>query len=800
MHIIKPSIVSNKEELIDNFYEYEEVYSQEDHKNYIKINGEWVDTCVVNTDNINIVKNENNDVSLADHVIVKSITTTAGVVEWKSQEVIANLSSNNYIYLFMKQLRNEDGSSSSNENASIIGGELIEAGNGIYGHYQISLTSNGSRLLKGATTSVNKAKLILGKLNNEFYYGIKFNDLLSSQLSFAGWMNIKEAAAAPNFNTYTDSDIQEVIELDNESDSGTEVIEFKPSIYEDSNWEFENILGDKVETVLFDNFTQISTNNNIDIYNSINVGNITLLPQQGLRRYGQTVPSNNNSLYFANPSPNGGSFRVSINDNNTSLSFIVRCHTNRTSNTCNITLRDADSNTVRTYTTQVNTNYQTARYTVNWEDLDAGTYTIHFTQPIEMYVGFTTTTPNESTWVNANDNSGYDFGKGLTLGTTYNTWWHNRINNINNNGVIGLKGDFNRGQRIFEFGVADNCQISFQRTTNTTTSANFRITVFENGAWRNATNAESPNGTINVLNQPNLGTTTFNWNGGAARLALQAALQGGNDNFCYIYNFSIVYPKQEVGEFIEDLIDTDLPPTGEDGSPHIIRLSGNITRQQILDLAHKIKEDSERQYILDLSNCIMEPQYVDWNADANGVYNTSLSHAFYNCVGLREFYYPQNVISTGSGTFQNCSFLRKIHLNPQMRVIGGNDNWNPSNNAWLAGARVKTIFLPKSVNALGGYCFSSSNIISVYIEDDSAFETRGNNIYNNNCAWCCWADTKRKIKFYCTQDLYNIWHVNNFTQFQNASQDFNQTDFIRTNDNFRDFVELWDGDYESIIW
>ena len=241
------------------------------------------------------------------------------------------------------------------------------------------------------------------------------------------------------------------------------------------------------------------------------------------------------------------------------------------------------------------------------------------------------------------------------------------------------------------------------------------------------------------------------------------------------------------GSYIYEIIN-GLPDTGEDGSPHIIRLSGEITKAAILKIATSL-DDPTKQVILDLSKCTMESQYVDWTAD------TDLHSAFASCISLREFYYPMNVTSSGGNTFKNCSFLRKVVFNNEMKIVGGSDSaWSWENNAMFAGARIKTLFIPKSVNKFGGYPFSYSNIVNLFIEEGSVLLTPINTAFGQ---WNTWVSVKESLRLRVPQSIYDVAKNTN-TTFEGYGADGDGVNTISANCKIADHVSLWDGDYESI--
>ena len=159
-------------------------------------------------DNVNIEKRDG-VVTLVENPVVDSITTKAdhNGIDWKSQYKIAETSAERTIILLCtKNIENTT-------NIGVIGGEILEVGEGVYGHYKISLTPAGSGLLTGATTFEQKAALVRAKYNGTYYYGIKFKSTVPANIYFSGWDHFPEGADAPLYTSYNDADLSEIIEL-----------------------------------------------------------------------------------------------------------------------------------------------------------------------------------------------------------------------------------------------------------------------------------------------------------------------------------------------------------------------------------------------------------------------------------------------------------------------------------------------------------------------------------------------------------------------------------------------------------
>ena len=170
-------------------------------------------------DEVNITKNENNETKLKEDIVIDTVTTKAdhNGIDWKSQYKIAETSAERTIILLCTK------NTENATNIGVIGGEILEVGEGIYGHYQVSLTSKGSGLLEGATTFEQKAALVRAKYNETYYYGIKFKSTVPANIYFSGWDHFPDGASAPPYTSYSDADLSEIVELDDTSDIETTI-------------------------------------------------------------------------------------------------------------------------------------------------------------------------------------------------------------------------------------------------------------------------------------------------------------------------------------------------------------------------------------------------------------------------------------------------------------------------------------------------------------------------------------------------------------------------------------------------
>lgn len=750
-------------------------------------------------DEVNITKNENYETKLKEDIIIDSVTTQADHkgVDWKSQYKIAETTSERTVILLCKQ------DTDSKTDMGVIGGEVLEVGASVFGHYQISLTSTGSRLIKGATTFDKKARLVLAKYNGTYYYGIKFKSAAPANIYFAGWSKIPDGLSAPLYTTYNDGDLSEVIELDDDSDTGTEVIDYEFLSYDDITWEF--FIAPYIRNVQTSSAQYYPTQSNVtrrtDFYG---VGTVPFGTgyAHNQRYYGLHWYDNVNYTYngvtltashaitfgkdnrgdYLQQGSAGLAGYISIPGNNKGeIGFYVY---NNTSSTRNIRLFNIKSD--RHIGNQVGDPVEVPAHTLQWvmfTDLPAGEYywrqsgTFRYYSVYESYNNVTETIRDPS-WNQNGDNNGYSLTNGLRITSSKATSWYEDTL-AGNAGYIEFAEHTGRTNPAMTLTVLGKAFIKVGFTSVNGNNSNIRISETldtSDEKWSSSVSVDNTSTT-------SIKECVYDYNSGLGEVYIM------NENSpIRIFYVEIDYDNSTSdGSYIYEIIN-GLPDTGEDGSPHIIRLSGEITKTAILKIATSL-DDPTKQVILDLSKCTMEAQYVDWTAD------TELHSAFANCVSLREFYYPMNVTSSGGNTFKNCSFLRKVVFNNEMKRIGCDDSvWSWENNAMFAGARIKTLFIPKSVNKFGGYPFSYSNIVNLFIEEGSILLTPINTAFGQ---WNTWVAVREPLRLRVPQSIYDVAKNTN-TTFQGYGADGDGINTISESCKISDHIALWDGDYESI--
>lgn len=750
-------------------------------------------------DEVNITKNENYETKLKEDIIIDSVTTQADHkgVDWKSQYKIAETTSERTVILLCKQ------DTELETDMGVIGGEVLEVGAGVFGHYQVSLTSTGSRLIKGATTFDKKARLVLAKYNGTYYYGIKFKSAAPANIYFAGWSKIPAGLSAPLYTTYNDGALSEVIELDDDSDTGTEVIDFEFSTFSDFTWEFYT--APYVKTTETSSAQYYSSQNNLTRrtdflgigttrfgtgyahnqryyglhwYDSVDY---TYNGETTTASHGITFGNDNRGSYLQQGS-SGLAGYISIPGNDKGeIGFYVY---NATNSTRNIRLFKIKSD--RHIGDQVGDLVEVPAYTVQWvmfRDLPAGEYywrqsgTFRYYSVYESY-NTVTETVRDAKWVQDGDNKDYSLTNGLFITSSKATSWYEDAQ-ANNAGYIDFAEAGGQTDPAMTLKVLGKAFVKVGFTSIDGNNTNIRISETldtTDEKWSSSVSVDNSSTT-------SIKECVYDYNSDTGNVYIMNEIGPVRILYVVIDYDENISNGTKIAEIIQGL-----PDTGEDGSPHIIRLSDEITKEAILKIAESLR-DPTRQVILDCSKCVMEAQYVDWTAD------TELHSAFANCVSLREFYYPMNVTSSGGNTFKNCSFLRKVVFNNEIKRIGGDDQvWSWENNAMFAGARIKTLFIPKSVNKFGGYPFSYSNVVNLFIEEGSTILTPIGTAFGQ---WNTWVAVKEPLRFRVTQSIYDV--VKNYnTTFQGYGADGDGVNTISASCRISDHIALWDGDYESI--
>lgn len=205
--ILIASTSTEKEEAAKNALENRSLlYNKDKNKLFVKYNNE-LNPIGANPDNKNIIENENGDIALKDIPTVDGIVINQnGSDNWRGQRLLGNITSEMNILLFFPK-----------DEAQYIGGEILQKGTNVHGHYEISLTNTGSRAFKGATSDAKKANLISCTYQGKIWYGIRFYSENTSKIFFSGWFS-------QNTIIVGGSEVSEIVDLNDNADTGTVIV------------------------------------------------------------------------------------------------------------------------------------------------------------------------------------------------------------------------------------------------------------------------------------------------------------------------------------------------------------------------------------------------------------------------------------------------------------------------------------------------------------------------------------------------------------------------------------------------
>lgn len=153
-------------------------------------------------DNLEFVDDKEKGLTLrvVDNVVVDSLTTEAdgNSLPWKSQDFLGDTTKTRKIIVLCKKTKDED--------PSIIGGEIVEIGENLKSHYQLSLSSTGSFYIQGSTSESKDMSFVTLSYKDEIYYGLKFNNSIDSKVYFTGYRQLNDFDL--DTNTLVDTDYE----------------------------------------------------------------------------------------------------------------------------------------------------------------------------------------------------------------------------------------------------------------------------------------------------------------------------------------------------------------------------------------------------------------------------------------------------------------------------------------------------------------------------------------------------------------------------------------------------------------
>lgn len=186
-------------------------------------------------------------------------------------------------------------------------------------------------------------------------------------------------------------------------------------------------------------------------------------------------------------------------------------------------------------------------------------------------------------------------------------------------------------------------------------------------------------------------------------ITYQVLSDKSNDNDSFADTYYLTAP--EVSPKIQVIQDT-----GEDNAPYKFIVSGPVSMTYLKEIAAKC-QDPEKQIYLDMSQA-----YVDSTAE---VWDT---HVFRGCVSLRGFIIPQGVKQIAECAFIWCTYMRQLDFSPSAGTlvsVGADSGWSTSVGL-LTSTRVRTLYIPASVNRIGKYLVGTSNLKNlIFLHQDN---------------------------------------------------------------------------------
>lgn len=181
------------------------LYNKDKKKLFVKYNDE-LNKIGANPDNKNIVENANGDIALKDIPSVNGVNISQnGSDVWRGQRKLCEINPAHLI-LFFKE-----------EDKTYIGGEILQKGLDIISHYDISLTSTGSRSLRGATSDDEKANFITCTYQGAKWYGLRFYSGKPTKVFFTGYYTKQCKVVGV-------SEVSDLVDLTSDADTGTVII------------------------------------------------------------------------------------------------------------------------------------------------------------------------------------------------------------------------------------------------------------------------------------------------------------------------------------------------------------------------------------------------------------------------------------------------------------------------------------------------------------------------------------------------------------------------------------------------
>lgn len=309
-----------------------------------------------------------------------------------------------------------------------------------------------------------------------------------------------------------------------------------------------------------------------------------------------------------------------------------------------------------------------------------------------------------SGWNNGVSNDGFDFGGGLVMRTGHAsniaTGGTARPGEFGNNiGYLQIANSMRMSQNNFiELTIPRGQTALIYFTTTSTDNKALTVTLYDK-------DKETILG--EEINSNMMRYSVFRYtNNSEYSKTTYICTEGGAVRFYYISNYDTnsVNPSDEVSNVI-----TNLPPTGEDGDPNVIKLNGLVLTLADLNKFASVCKDSDQQLVLDLSNCTV--------ANDAKIWNTTI---FMDCNSLYTLYMPRGVTAIRNNVFSGCSFMDSIYLNPELVEIYGTA-YGTSTIGVFGATQVRNIEITNPNLKLGGYWATASSFRYVIFPNDYTY-------------------------------------------------------------------------------
>lgn len=341
-----------------------------------------------------------------------------------------------------------------------------------------------------------------------------------------------------------------------------------------------------------------------------------------------------------------------------------------------------------------------------------------------------------SGFTNSSSNDGFDFGGGLVLKTGHTT-------SIDTGNIKA--GEYGNNTGFLQ--VANSMRIEqynyIELTIPKNQTALIYFTTTSNNNSREVSLYDPKTETV-VASLINDNTTRYSvlsyTNETGAIQKVYICTEGGAVRFHYISNYNTNISGSKIDGIVDEL--TDMPPTGEDGDPNVIRLNNmTLTLADLNSLADACK-DSDQQIVLDLSNCDV--------ADDAKVWSTTI---FMDCNSLNTFYMPHGVTAIRNNVFSGCSFLDNIYLNPELVDIYGTA-YGTSTIGVFGGTQVRNLIITNNNLRLGGYWATASSFRHVIFPEGYTYPSGGYGFLSttNGAASDAWLTSVPKYMKLCFQE------------------------------------------------